>query len=69
LNNYDEQSGSGMIIYLWLSGLTNRQIDFKPQPDNTWIDNSWIFDNGGVFIPNPEIWYEPFSWFFDFPPI
>ena len=68
LNNYDEINGSGMITYLWLAGLTNRPIDFKSQPDNSWIENSWILDDGS-FIPNPEIWYEGFFWYFDFPPI
>jgi len=67
LNNYDEINGSGMITYLWLSGLTNRLIDFKSQPDNSWIEDSWILDDG-AFIPNPEIWDESFFWYFDFPP-
>jgi hypothetical protein len=67
LNNYDESSDSGMITYLWLSGITNRPVDFKSQPDNSWIDNSWILDNSGIYIPNPKIWYEPFFWYIDFP--
>ena len=68
LNNYDEINGSGMITYLWLVGLRNRLIDFKSQPDNSWMEDSWILDDG-AFIPNPEIWYEGFFWYFDFPPI
>ena len=72
LNNYDEINGSGMITYLWLAGAgltwTNRFVDFKSQPDNSWIEDSWILDDVGVFIPNPEIWVEPFFWYFDFPP-
>jgi hypothetical protein len=56
LNNYDELNGSGMITYTWKSGLTNKASDFKSQPDNSWIKNSWILDDNGDFIPNPEIW-------------
>jgi len=67
LNNYDKLNGSGMITYLWFKGKTNRIVDFKAQPDNTWIDDSWILD-GSKYIPNPEIWAELFFWYFDFPP-
>ncbi|UCD14201.1 MAG: hypothetical protein JSW60_01965 [Thermoplasmatales archaeon] len=67
LNNYDEINGTGMITYSWLSGFTNRPIDFKSQPDNSWIEDSWILDEGG-FIPNPEIWGELFFWYFEIPP-
>ena len=68
LNDYDELNDSGMITYLWLAGITNRPIDFKSQPDNSWIEDSWILDDSGVFIPNPEIWGELFFWYFEIPP-
>jgi hypothetical protein len=55
LNNYDELNGTGTITYSWDSGLTNKQFDFKIQPDNSWIENSWILE-GINYIPNPEIW-------------
>jgi hypothetical protein len=58
LNNYDELNGSGMITYKWLAGVINKPIDFKSQPDDTWIENSWILDDNGKYIPNPEIWDE-----------
>jgi hypothetical protein len=67
LSTYDTENGSGMITYLWLSKTTDKPIDFKAQPDNTWVDNSWILDNG-AYIPNPEIWEDAFFWYFDFPP-
>jgi len=66
LDTYDTINGSGIITYLWLSGTTKRPVDFKAQPDNTWVENSWILD-GGVYIPNPEIWTDGFLWYFDFP--
>jgi hypothetical protein len=66
LNTYDKINGSCMITYLWLAGLVRRPIDFKSQPDNSWIEDSWILDNS-EFIPNPEIWEEPFLWYFNFP--
>lgn len=66
LNTYDTTDGSGMITYLWLTGEPNRPVDFKAQPDNTWVENSWILDNG-EYIPNPEIWTDSFFWYFDFP--
>lgn len=37
------------------TGIINKPIDFKSQPDNTWIENSWILDDNGKYIPNPEI--------------
>ena len=55
LNNYDELNGTGTISYSWSSGLANKQLDFKSQPDNSWIENSWIIDVIN-YIPNPEIW-------------
>jgi hypothetical protein len=68
LDTYDIENGSGMITYIWLSGISNRPVDFKAQPDNTWIENSWILDNSDEFIPNPELWIEnDFLWYFDFP--
>ena len=63
LNSYDIENASGMITYLWLSGNINRPVDFKTQPDNTWIEDSWILDDG-AYIPNPEIWFEAFFWHF-----
>jgi hypothetical protein len=66
LNTYDTTNGSGMITYLWLSGTTDKPIDFRAQPDNTWVENSWILD-GDTYIPNPEIWTDGFLWYFDFP--
>ena len=47
-----------MITYKWLAGVINKPIDFKSQPDDTWIENSWILDDNGKYIPNPEIWDE-----------
>jgi hypothetical protein len=68
LTTYDIVNGSGMITYLWLSGMTNRPVDFKAQPDNSWVEDSWILDPNNAYIPNPEIWREePFFWFFDLP--
>lgn len=67
ISNYDESNESGMITYLWLTGEINRPVDFKSQPDNSWVNNSWILDDNGVYIPNPEIWDEPFFWYFDIP--
>jgi hypothetical protein len=58
INSYDRETGSGMITYKWLSGVINKPIDFNAQPDNTWIENSWILDDYGKYIPNPEIWDE-----------
>ncbi|KYK26610.1 hypothetical protein AYK20_03550 [Thermoplasmatales archaeon SG8-52-1] len=58
INYYDKDTGSGMITYKWISGIFNKPIDFKSQPDNTWLDNSWILDDYGKYIPNPEIWHE-----------
>jgi hypothetical protein len=67
LETYDTINGSGMITYLWLTGETNRPVDFKAQPDNSWVENSWVLDNG-EYIPNSEIWDEGvFFWYFDFP--
>jgi hypothetical protein len=69
LNTYNQVNGSGMITYLWLTGKTNRPIDFKAQPDNSWMEDSWILNDSGVLIPNPEIWEtSPFFWYFDFFP-
>jgi hypothetical protein len=65
-DTYDTMNGSGMITYLWLTGKTNRPVDFKAQPDNSLIENSWILDNS-EYIPNPEIWYKAFFWYFDMP--
>ena len=67
LNTYDDVNGSGTIIYLWLSEKTNRLVDFKVQPDDSWIEDSWVLDNSGAYIPNPEIWIETFFWYFDMP--
>jgi len=58
---------AGTITYLWSSGITNRAVDFKTQPDHTWFENSWILDNTGAHIPNPEIWIEDFLWYFGYP--
>jgi hypothetical protein len=66
LNNYDQINGSGMITYLWLKTTIKRPVDFKPQPDNSWIEESWILDNG-EYIPNPEIWGKPSFWYLDLP--
>jgi hypothetical protein len=68
LQSYDTINGSGMITYLWLSGTTHRPVDFEAQPDNTWVNNSWILDNTGAYIPNPSIWKWLDFWHFDFPP-
>ena len=68
LNTYDTVNGSGIITYIWLSEISNRPTDFKAQPDDTWLENSWILDNSGAYIPNPELWIEnAFLWYFDFP--
>ena len=68
LDTYDAENGSGMITYLWLSDVSNRPVDFKAQPDDTWLEDSWILDNSGAYIPNPELWIEnAFFWYFDFP--
>jgi hypothetical protein len=67
LNTYDTVNGSGMITYLWLSGKINRPVDFKAQPDNSWIENSWVIDDGGEYIPNPEIWGKLYFWYFTIP--
>jgi len=67
LNTYEAENGSGMIIYLWLSGITNRPVDFRAQPDNSWVENSWILEPSGVYMPNPDIWDKFFAWYFDFP--
>ncbi len=67
LQGYDTVNGSGMITYLWLSGTTHRPVDFEAQPDNTWVTNSWILDNG-IYVPNPAIWKTLDFWHFDFPP-
>jgi len=67
LQTYDRINGSGMITYLWLSGTTHRPVDFQAQPDNTWVNNSWILDNG-AYVPNPHIWDTLAFWYFDFPP-
>jgi hypothetical protein len=67
LQTYDTVNGTGMITYLWLSGTAHRPTDFQAQPDNTWIPNSWILDNTGTYIPNPEIWGQLYFWHFDFP--
>lgn len=66
LDTYDTTDGSGMITYIWLSGAANRPVDFKAQPDNSWVEDSWILDNG-AYIPNPEIWTDSFFWYFDMP--
>jgi len=58
LNDYDQETGTGMITYKWLSGIINKPVDFKSQPDSTWVDNSWILDDYDTYIPNPEIWHE-----------
>ena len=68
ISNYDQINGNGMITYLWLKTTIKRPVDFKPQPDNSWIEESWILDNG-EYIPNPEIWDEPYYWYFDLPPL
>jgi hypothetical protein len=66
ISNYDQINGSGMITYLWLKTAIKRPVDFKSQPDNSWIEESWILDDG-KYIPNPEIWEEPNFWYFDMP--
>ena len=53
----DDYNDTGMITYIWFKSATKKLVDFKIQPDNTWIENSWILDNGN-YIPNPDIWYE-----------
>lgn len=53
----DDYNDTGMITYIWFTSVTKKLVDFKIQPDNTWIENSWILDNGN-YIPNPDIWYE-----------
>lgn len=68
LNTYDQLNGSGMITYLWLAEITNRPIDFKAQPDNSWVEDSWILNYDNYFIPNPVIWDDLGFWYFDFPP-
>ena len=62
LNNYDELNDTGIITYEWTSELIDKGYDFKSQPDNSWIENSWVLNENDVFIPNPEIWnkYAPF---------
>jgi hypothetical protein len=67
LNTYDTVNGSGMITYLWLTGTIKRPVDFKTQPDNSWMEDSWVLDDTGKFVPNPEIWRNDFFWYFDFP--
>ena len=66
LSNYDQINGNGMITYLWLKTTIKRPVDFKPQPDNSWIEESWILDES-KYIPNPEIWEEANFWYFDPP--
>jgi hypothetical protein len=66
LEDYDQENGNGMITYLWLKVTNKRPVDFKSQPDNSWIEESWILDDGS-YIPNPEIWDEPFLWYVDLP--
>ena len=66
ISSYDKINGSGMITYLWLKTAIKRPVDFKPQPDNSWVEESWILDDG-KYIPNPEIWEEPYFWYFDLP--
>ena len=56
LNNYDELNGTGIITYEWTSGLLDKGYNFQSQPDNTWIENSWVLNDDDVLIPNPEIW-------------
>lgn len=68
LNNYDELEGNGIITYLWLKGIIRKPIDFKSQPDDSWVEDSWILDEYESYIPNPEIWVELDFWYFDFPP-
>jgi len=67
LNTYDTVNGAGMITYLWLTGRTNRPVDFKAQPDNSWVEESWILDTSDTYIPNPEIWNKLLFWYFDEP--
>jgi hypothetical protein len=67
LSTYDFVNGSGMITYLWLTGTTKRPVDFKAQPDNSWIGNSWVPDGTGMLAPNPEIWNKLYFWYFDLP--
>jgi len=67
LQGYDTVNGSGMITYLWLSGTLNRPVDFQAQPDDSWINDSWILDDTGAYIPNPEVWGWAFFWYFDVP--
>jgi hypothetical protein len=67
LQSYDIVNGSGMITYLWLSGTLKRPVDFKAQPDNSWVETSWVLDNSGAYIPNPEIWGTLYFWYFDIP--
>lgn len=66
LQSYDTVNGTGMITYLWLSGSAHRPVDFEAQPDNTWVNNSWILKNG-VYVPNPAIWNYLDFWHFDAP--
>jgi len=67
LNNYDELNGNGIITYLWLKATINRPFDFKSQPDNSWIEDSWILDDTSQYVPNPEIWGELGLWYFEIP--
>jgi hypothetical protein len=67
LQGYDTVNGNGMISYLWLSGGLIRPVDFQVQPDYTWVDDSWVLDNSGAYIPNAEVWGTLYFWYFDFP--
>jgi len=66
LSNYDQIDGKGMITYLWLKTTIKRPVDFKTQPDNSWVEESWILEDD-VYIPNPDIWDEFYFWYFDSP--
>ena len=56
LNSYDQINGTGIITYSWVSELKNKPFDFRSQPDDSWVENSWILGDNCYFIPNPEIW-------------
>ena len=61
MDNYDELNTSGMVTYIWSVSSTKTLIDFKIQPDDTWIEDSWILDNIDNYIPNPDIWIKKMS--------
>jgi len=63
LQDYDTVNGQGIITYLWLSGGQTQPVDFKGQPDSTWVDNSWILNSHGTsYVPNPDVWASAGFW-------